>query len=90
MTAYLVIVTWPDGTEGLLFPRPGNVPLADTEWKGMLDFEKAKKDLLDYYEFEKDHHPERQRPEPWFRTVKGATIRLVKFERLETVEEFTL
>lgn len=48
MKAYLVIITWPNGVEGLLFPRPGNVAIADTEEKGKADFEKAKQDLLEY------------------------------------------
>jgi hypothetical protein len=46
---FLCIITWPDGTEGLLFPRPGNVPIADTQELGESDFETACQHLKEYY-----------------------------------------
>src|SRR5438105_5039821 len=39
--AYLVLITWPDGKEGLLFPKPGNVPLNCMRQDGIEDFEIA-------------------------------------------------
>jgi hypothetical protein len=78
MKAYLVLITWPDGTEGLLFPRPGNVPVADTEEKGVHDFHLAAQHLREYgLAF------------PWSEKV-GCTIRLVEFERGPTLREFKM
>lgn len=78
LNAYLVIITWPNGTEGLLFPRPGNVPIADTEEKGKADFETAKQHLLEYGRVNA-------------KAVKGAMIRLVHFEQYKpALDLFTL
>jgi hypothetical protein len=76
MNVYLVLITWPNGTEGLLFPLPGNVAVADTPEQGERDFEKAKHDLLEYAKAG--------------RSLKGTTIRLLEFERGPTLKEFTL
>jgi len=75
-TAYLCIVTWPNGTEGLLFPRPGNVAIADTEEQGRTDFAIAVQHLKQYQE-----DPDRSRP------LIGLKLRLVKFQRLEVIAE---
>lgn len=72
--AYFCLVTWPDGTEGLLFPRPGNVPINTTLQDGDKDFERAVRDFDQFVTFN-----------PKF---KGTTIRLVKFERLETLKQY--
>lgn len=74
MNAYLVLVTWPDGRVGLLFPRPGNVAVADTVAQGEAAFLTAKQDLLDCA---------RLTPE-----LAGTTIRLIRFARMETLREF--
>jgi len=79
MKAYLVLVTWPDGTEGLLFPRPGNVPIATTEEQGLQDLGKAHRDLMEFLAAPGS--------EPnWTGPV---TLRLVVFERGETLAEVT-
>jgi hypothetical protein len=72
--AYFCLVTWPNGTEGLLFPRPGNVPINTTLEDGTNDFEIAKKHLAEHVF-----------SNPKF---EGTKIRLVKFARLEVVKEF--
>ena len=72
MKAYLCLITWADGREGLLFPRPGNVPVADTEEQGRADFDIARRHLLHYFE-----HID----EVAFPLDKPVTIRLVEFER---------
>lgn len=77
--AYLCLVTWPNGTEGLLFPRPGNVPLAATLEMGEKDFETACVHLHAYIA---------NAPPVLREKVLGATIRLVKFERKEVLKEF--
>jgi len=74
MDAYLCIVKWPDGTEGLLFPRPGNVPIADTLGKGMSDFAVAKAHLQEYVNGKPDFH--------------GTQVRLVMFGEVETLTQF--
>jgi hypothetical protein len=77
MKAYLVLITWPDGTEGLLFPRPGNVAIADTEAAGHKDFEKAKNDLIAFAPHSK-------------KSLAGTAVRLVEFERGPELSSFTL
>lgn len=77
--AYLCIVTWPDGTEGLLFPRPGHVPLSDTEARGQADFALAKQHLKVFGQVAEDHG------EGW--KLKGLSVRLVKFQTLEVLAE---
>jgi hypothetical protein len=79
-SAYLVLITWPDGTEGLLFPWPGNVPLASTLDQGNCGFEKAKHDLQDYVEGIRQTG----------RDTEGAIIRLFRFTRGEMLREFTV
>lgn len=76
MKAYLCLVTWPDGTEGLLFPRPGNVPVANTEEQGLNDFGIAKKHLLEWGI---------TRP-----GLDGTVVRLIEFERGKILQEFAL
>lgn len=76
---YLCIVTWPDGREGLLFPRPGNVEIADTEARGQADFGIAKQHLKAYAQMAADHG------EDW--KLQGLSVRLVKFQTLETLAE---
>jgi hypothetical protein len=73
------LVTWPNGTEGLLFPRPGNVPVADTLEKGQKDFDKAKRDLLEYAA-----HVDASVK------TKGTAIRLIQFQRGPVLQEFVL
>jgi hypothetical protein len=76
MDAFLILVTWPDGREGLLFPRPGNVAVAATVEAGEQDFEIARRHLNEYA-----------------KRVRGlgtTTIRLIRFERHETLKEFNL
>lgn len=70
MKAYLVIAHWPNGTEGLLFPRPGNVPIADTLEKGMDDFQTASRHLEDML---KDPIAKQR--------LLGTSLSLVEFER---------
>jgi hypothetical protein len=72
--AYFCLVTWPDGKEGLLFPRPGNVPVCKTKEEGMADFNTAVKDLEQFVAFN-----------PKFASTK---INLVRFERKEVVQAF--
>lgn len=100
MNAYLCLVTWPNGVEGLLFPRPGNVPVASTPEDGQKDFDTAKKDLGEYaadLELRLLRSKEQSFPaehiagiEAQLAKIKGATIRLVRLERQETVQEYTL
>lgn len=71
--AYFCLVTWPDGREGLLFPRPGNVPINTTLEDGLKDFEIASKHLDEYI--------------PTHSSFAGTTVRLVKFLRQEVVKE---
>ena len=78
--AFLVLVTWPNGTEGLLFPRPGNVPLATSQERGFKDFRKAKKDLVECVE-------EGSTLESG-ETLEGTSIRLVMLERGAVLSEF--
>ena len=77
--AYLVLVTWPDGTEGLLFPRPGNVPIADTEDKGVKDFEIAVEHLTDY-----TGRLGRAKPK---QSLAGTALRLIQFRRIAIIKE---
>ena len=77
MKAYLVLITWPDGTEGLLFPRPGNVQIAATESQGDKDFKKAKADLIEYAPHSK-------------KSLAGSVVRLIEFERGAELRRFTL
>ncbi len=77
MNAYLVLVTWPDKSEGLLFPRPGHVPIADSMEMGQTDFDTARKHL---------HVFAAQNPKRFI----GATIRLVEFQRGTTLLEYEL
>lgn len=70
--AYFCLVTWPDGTEGLLFPRPGNVPINTTIEEGLKDFETAREHL--------------DRFVPKTPKLAGTTMSLVKFERVEVVK----
>jgi hypothetical protein len=70
--AYFCLVTWPDGTEGLLFPRPGNVPINTTLEEGLKDFETAREHLDRFI--------------PKTPKLAGTTMRLVKFERVEVVK----
>jgi len=86
-TAFFVLITWPNGTEGLLFPRPGNVPVADTQDKGMMDFGTAKEHLEQYQELTRSKRPFSPSNAE---DLKGTVIRLIKFERQEVVHEFTL
>lgn len=79
MDAYLVLVTIADGREGLLFPRSGHVAIADTLDQGNADFETAKCHLLDYMA---DLWPPSQRE------LEGITIRLVRFNQMETLKEY--
>ncbi len=72
--AYFCLVTWPDGKEGLLFPRPGNVPICKTKAEGETDFRTAVKDLDQFVAFN-----------PKF---AGTKINLVRFERKEVVLAF--
>ena len=72
--AYLVLVTWPDGSEGLLFPRPGNVPINTTEEQGLQD-----------YAIAVDHLNEFIRERKEFANCK---VRLVRFTRHEVVKEY--
>lgn len=83
MTAYLVLVTWPDGSEGLLFPRPGNVQMAITPFEGEQEFETAKQHMKEYWKKLQDVPAQRVK-------IEGATIRLVEFERGATLQEFKL
>jgi len=82
MKAYLCLITWPDGTEGLLFPRPGNVPIADSFEKGEQDFIKARQDLIDYARTRSTHKQAE--------SIYGTTIRLVEFERKTVLMECTI
>jgi hypothetical protein len=75
--AYLVLVTWPNGTESLLFPRPGNVPVAATPEQGQTDFETAKKHLLEY-DKQSSHK------------MNGTKIRLILFDRRAILNEFSI
>lgn len=70
--AYFCLVTWPDGTEGLLFPRPGNVPINTTLEAGLKDFEIAREHL--------------ERFVPKNPKLAGTKVNLVKFQRLEVVK----
>jgi uncharacterized protein with PIN domain len=72
--AYLVLVTWPDGSEGLLFPRPGNVPINTTQEQGLQD-----------YAIAVDHLNEFIRERKEFANCK---VRLVRFTRHEVVKEY--
>jgi hypothetical protein len=72
--AYFCLVTWPDGKEGLLFPRPGNVPINTTIEDGTKDFDKAVADLKAWIS-----------GNPQFKDTK---VSLVKFQRLEVVKQF--
>ena len=72
MKAYLVLVTWANGTEGLLFPRPGNVPVASTLQEGNKDFQTAKEHLTHFLEQQEELDAPMRKP---------ITIRLVEFER---------
>lgn len=72
--AYFALVTWPNGTEGLLFPRPGNVPINTTLEDGTKDFDKAVADLKAWVS-----------GNPQF---KGTKVKLVRFQRMEVVKEF--
>jgi hypothetical protein len=74
--AYLVLITWSDGTEGLLFPRPGNVPICTTEEQGLKDFETAVEHLKQIASTSSN---------PRFRDAK---VRLVRFTRQEVVQSF--
>ena len=74
--AYLVLIKWPNGVEGLLFPRPGNVQIADTLEMGNTDFAKARNDLVEFVNADSRY--------------KGTTLRLIKFERQETLKEYTI
>jgi hypothetical protein len=77
---YLVLVTWLEGNEGLIFPRPGNVPVAVTKEQGLKDFEKAKRDLVDCMV----DGDVRENGE----SMAGTTIRLVELERGAVLQEF--
>ena len=72
--AYLCLVTWPDGVEGLLFPRPGNVPIASTLIQGMADFTIARKHL-DEFTLKKPN-------------FKGTSVRLVRLREVETLTTY--
>lgn len=77
--AYLCIVTWPDGTEGLLFPRPGNVPIADTEERGWRDFQTAERHLKEFMAdvmWDAEH-------------IRATKIRLIKFQAMEVIAEYS-
>jgi hypothetical protein len=82
MDAYLMLVTWPDGTECQLFPKPGHSPLAMSEPQGRTAFEIARAHLLDFAA-EGGLAPNND-------SLVGTTIRLVKFERGPVMAEFTL
>jgi hypothetical protein len=81
MKAYLVLVTWANGTEGLLFPRPGNVPVASTPKEGKKDFETAKEHLTHFLEQQEEFDSPMKKP---------ITIRLVEFERGQVLEAHTV
>ena len=74
-TLYLCIVKWPNGTEGLLFPRPGNVPLADTVEQGRKDFDRAVADLKSFVTKTQ-------------RDMTGTSIRLCLFRGGIALEEY--
>jgi hypothetical protein len=74
--AYFCLITWPNGTEGLLFPRPGNVPVCTTREKGLSDYATALEHL---------HKLAKMNPV----LANGVTIRLVQFERKDAIMEFT-
>ena len=76
MDAYLCIVTWPDGTEGLLFPRPGNVPLAQTPEQGLKDYDSACEHMREFAKVRPD--------------LKDATIHLVLFKSVAMIAKFSL
>ena len=75
MDAYLCLVKWPDGQEGLLFPRPGNVQITRTKELGLVDFDTVREHLKDYAV----EHP---------RLVEGTSVRLFRFEQFEAIAEF--
>lgn len=85
--AFLVLVTWPDGTEGLLFPRPGNVPIADTVEKGLEDFNTARQHLDEYITQVKEAIAAGVAVDPKSREMMRSTLRLIKFERGEVLHE---
>jgi hypothetical protein len=80
--AYLVLITWPDGKEGLLFPRPGNVPVAATVEAGKADFAIALNHL--------DAYGESRGNAPGGASLKGTVIRLVEFQRGAVLSECTI
>lgn len=74
--AFLCLVTWPDGSSGLLFPRPGNVPIATTREAGEADFETACLHLKQYCQGHKARRP--------------ISVRLVEFHRITEVRSLTI
>lgn len=72
--AYFCLVTWPDGREGLLFPRPGNVPINKTKEDGLRDLGIAVRDFEQFVALN-----------PKF---VGTKIRLTRFVRMEVVQEY--
>lgn len=72
--AYLVLITWPDGTTGLLFPRPGNVPLNTTKEDGLKDFATTVDHLNEFI---------REREE-----FASTLVQLVRFIQQEVVKEY--
>lgn len=77
--AYLCLVTWPNGTTGLLFPRPGNVPIADTEEQGRKDMHTACKHMKEFADAAE------KAGEGW--KLKGSKIQLVKYQALHVLDE---
>lgn len=80
--AFLVLVTWPDGREGLLFPRPGHVPIATTKEQGEEDFKTAVNHMEEYIFM---LHP---MAEELMANCRGATLRLVEFQRSRTLKAY--
>ena len=78
-TVYLCIITWPDGVDVVLFPRPGKVPMATTEQMGQEDFTIAVRHCKEY--------AEELGLVGKAKAMDGTKIRLVKFQCLEVLAE---
>jgi hypothetical protein len=45
---YVTMMKWPDGTEQIVFPRPGKNPIPTSLATAVDDFDKAVLDMLEY------------------------------------------
>lgn len=78
---FLVVCTWPDGMQTLLFPKPGRKPICQSPNLAIDDFDTAVEHLKQYHEA--SHQALREQ------YTIGCKLELVVFNAVAVIKEFT-